>query len=72
MTKKEKIKVTQLLAQQITGENTVKDSIDLLKILRKRKTEVYLDDHDIETLVLCNSAMLSVVVDVLEELAKNE
>lgn len=72
MTIEEQIKVSQLLAQQVVGENTVKDSIDLLKLLRKRKLEVYADDHDIETLALCNSVMLAVVVDILEKLLKNE
>lgn len=72
MTVEQKIKITQLLAQQVLGENTVKDSIDLLKLLRKRMLEEYKDDHDIEAVVLSNSAMLTVVVDILEELSKNE
>lgn len=72
MTKEQQIKINQLLAQQVLGENTVKDSIDLLKLLRKRMLEEYKDDHDIEALVLSNSAMLTVVVDILEELSKNE
>lgn len=70
MTIEEQIKVSQLLAQQVVGENTVKDSIDLLKLLRKRDLESYMYDYDIEKLALCNAAMLAVVVDILGELSK--
>lgn len=68
MTKEEKIKMTKLLAKQASGENTVKDSIDLLKLLREREMETYIDDQDIETLALCNAAMLGIVADVLGKL----
>lgn len=72
MTVEQKIKITQLLAQQVTGKNTVKDSIALLKLLSKRGTEAYIDDQDIEALALSNAAMLTVVVDILGKLSKNE
>lgn len=72
MTTKQQIKINQLLAQQVVGKNTVKDSIDLLKLMNIQKQEAYIDDHDIEALALSNSAMLAVVVDVLGKLSKNE
>lgn len=62
----------KLAVQQIEGSNTVKDSIDLLKLMSKRQQEIYENDLDINTLAICNTEMLSVVVDVLEELSKNE
>lgn len=66
----EQLEVIKLIDQQNDGLNTVKDSIKLLKIMSKRQQEIYENNPDIKTLALCNTEMLSVVVDVLEKLSK--
>lgn len=72
MEKEEIIEAIKLVAQQMEGSNTIKDSIALLKLMSKRQQELYEDDFDINTLAVCNTEMLSIVVDVLEKLLKNE
>lgn len=68
--RREKLEAIKLIDQQNDGLNTVKDSITLLKLMSKQQQELYKNNPDIKTLVLCNTEMLSVVVDVLEKLSK--
>lgn len=70
MTIEEHLEAMKLVVQQIADSNTVKDSIALLKLMSKRQQEIYENDLDIKTLVVCNTEMLSVVADVLEKLSK--
>lgn len=68
--RREKLEAIRLIDQQNDGLNTVKDTVSLLKLMNKQQQELYENNPDIKTLVLCNTEMLSVVVDVLEKLSK--
>ena len=65
-----KLEEIRLTDHQNDGLNTVKDSIKLLKLMSQQQQELYENNTDIKTLVLCNTEILSVVVDVLEKLSK--
>lgn len=68
----EQLEAIKLIDQQAAGLNTVKDTVSLLKLMNKQQQEIYENNPDVKTLALCNTEMLSVVVDALEKLSKNE
>ena len=68
----EQLEAIKLIDQQAAGLNKVKDTVSLLKLMNKQQQEIYENNPDVKTLVLCNTEMLSVVVDALEKLSKNE
>lgn len=72
MTIEESLKIVKLLKQHYNGSNTLKDEIDLLKLLRKNQDERSINNYDMDEMVSFNTGILEVVVSVLEELVKNE